>query len=342
MTDASQRGSSAASRWKEYFLDRVVRHEAFTLGIILVSLIVTFAVNTGGLFLRFDNVMNIMVQSSIRGVAAVGQALVILTAGIDLSVGGVAVLTACLGGSLITRTPGYLGPIDVGPTIIIVLLVGLGIGAINGLLVSRLNMPALIVTLAMWQIAKGAASELTTGEGTHPLVIADLPETLAFLGQGKIGVVPLPGIVFVASIVIGYFILNHTTFGKSVYSTGGNEATAWLSGLKTRNIKFWVYVISGLCASIAGVVQMSRIMSASNQVIGGLELDSIAAVVIGGVSLFGGSGSIVGVLLGVLIIGVINNGMNIAGLNIWMQDLVKGTVIFAAVAIDAWRRRPRG
>ncbi|MBA7706002.1 Ribose import permease protein RbsC [subsurface metagenome] len=117
---------------------------------------------------------------------------------------------------------------------------------------------------------------------------------------------------------------------------------AYFSGIRTRDVKFWVYVISGFCASIAGIVQMSRIMSASNQIMGGLELDSIAAVVIGGVSLFGGTGSVIGVLIGVLIIGVINNGMNIAGLNIWMQDLVKGTVIFVAVAIDAWRRGRRG
>jgi len=212
------------------------------------------------------------------------------------------------------------------------------VGAGNGILVSRARMTPLIVTLAVWQIAKGAGSEFTTGAGNRPLVVAGLPDALSFFGRGSIGGVPIPAIAFIAAIIAGYFILNHTTFGKSVYAVGGNEASAWLSGIKTKNVKFWVYVISGLCAAGAGMIQMSRVMSASNKVIGGLELDSIAAVVIGGVSLFGGTGSIVGVLLGVLIIGVINNGMNLAGLNIWMQDLVKGLVIFAAVAVDAWRR----
>ena len=118
--------------------------------------------------------------------------------------------------------------------------------------------------------------------------------------------------------------------------------SAYLSGVRTRNIKFWVYLISGFCAAVAGLLQMSRVLAASDKLLGTLELDSIAAVVVGGVSLFGGSGSMIGVLLGVLIIGVINNGMNIVGLNVWTQNLVKGGAIFAAVAVDSWRRTRRG
>jgi len=283
--------------------------------------------------------VNIIIQSSTRSLAAVGQALVILTAGIDLSVGGIAILSGCMGGALMTATPGYLGPIGVGAGVLIMLLVGTGIGALNGLVVSRLRVPSLIVTLATWQIALGLGSHLTALGTGRPAVIIELPKVLSILGRGDIGGVPSPVIAFVAAIVVGYFILNHTTFGKAVYSVGGNETTAWLSGIRTRNVKFWVFLISGLCAAVAGLLQMSRVLAASDALVGALELDSIAAVVVGGVSLFGGKGNIIGVLLGVLIIGVINNGMNIVGLNVWTQNLVKGGTIFAAVAVDAWRRR---
>ena len=170
-----------------------------------------------------------------------------------------------------------------------------------------------------------------------------LPDVLAFVAHGSIGGVPIAVFILVGAIVLGYFVLNHTTFGNSVYAVGGSEASAWLSGIKTRNTVFWVYIISGFCAAIAAMIQISRVMSASPVIWGitGLELtiDSIAAVVIGGVSLFGGKGNIIGVLLGVLIIGVLNNGMNLAGLNIFTQYLLKGGVILAAVGVDAWRRR---
>ena len=139
--------------------------------------------------------------------------------------------------------------------------------------------------------------------------------------------------------VVGYFVLYFTTFGRSVYAVGGNPISSWLSGVNVRTVQSTVYIISGFLSTIAGLITLSRTMCASMGSTAGLELDSIAAVVIGGVSLAGGKGSMIGVLLGVLIIGVINNGMNLAGLNIWMQDLVKGGVIFAAVAIDAWRSR---
>jgi len=328
----------SGATWKKYFLTNVLKHEAFTLAIILIALVVVFGVTTHGLSLDRSNIANILVQSSMLGVAAVGQALVILTAGIDLSIGGIALMVVCLGGALMTTTAGFLGPISMAAALLIMLLAGAGLGAVNGLLVSRLRMPALIVTLAMWQIARGVSYELTLGLEDVAQIIRELPPGLAFIAHEGIGGVPNPVFIFVAAIVVGYFVLNHTSLGKSVYAVGGDEVVAWLSGIKTRNILFWVYVISGLCAAIAGMVQISRVMCASYRVISGLELDSIAAVVIGGVSLFGGKGSIIGVLIGVLILGTINNGMNLMGLNTFMQDLVKGAVIITAVTIDAVRR----
>jgi ribose transport system permease protein len=248
-----------------------------------------------------------------------------------------AALVACIGGALMTTTPGYLGPLPVGASLVFMLLAGAGLGAINGLFVSRLRLAPLIVTLATWQITMGGAAIVSKEE------CIQLPDAMAFVAHQSIGGVPIPAFIFIAAIVVGYFILNHTTFGNSVYAVGGNEASAWISGIKVKNIRFWVYVISGLCAAIAAIIQVSRVMSASSVIWGitGLELtfDTIVAVVIGGVSLFGGKGSIIGVLLGVLIIGVLNNGMNMAGMNIFTQYLVKGAVMLIAVGIDAWRRR---
>jgi ribose transport system permease protein len=344
-TDADDRRPADSDRltnqrFKKY-ARIAVRHESFVLVVILVLLMVVFNVISEGVFGRPGNLVNIIIQSSTRSLAAVGQAFVILTAGIDLSVGGVATLAVTMGGALMTATPGYLGPIPMGVGVLTMLLVGAGFGAINGLLVSRLRVPSLIVTLATWQMALGIGSHLTAMGTGKPAVIAELPPALATLGQRGPGGVPTPVVVFIAAIAIGYFVLNYTTFGKSIYGVGDNETAAYLSGIKTRNVKFWVYLISGFCAAIAGLLQMGRVLAASDKLVGTLELDSIAAVVVGGVSLFGGSGSLIGVLIGVLIIGVINNGMNIVGLNVWTQNLVKGSTIFAAVAVDAWRRSRR-
>lgn len=336
MPDNQQDERVFSSTLRKYSL-RVLRHENAILVIVLIALMGALSAITGGVFFSAINMRNILLQSSILGVAAVGQTFVILSAGIDLSVGGVGQMMAILGAVLLTGEPGYLGNggIPLAAGIIIVLLAGAGMGASNGALVSRLNLSPLIVTLGIWQFAKGAAFQFSKeGETIH-----DLPRSLSFLGQGNIAGVPVPSIIFIVAIVIGFIVLNYTRFGRSVYTVGGNEVSAWLSGIKTRNIRFWVYVISGFCAAIGGLIQISRIMGANVAVLYGLELDSIAAVVIGGVSIFGGKGSMIGVLIGVLILGVINNGMNLMGLNPQMKLLVRGGLILAAVAIDALRRR---
>ena len=328
-----QKRRSLSSVLKENCM-KAVRSEHFPLIAILIVLIAGFATMTDGKSLHTDNLLNILLQSSMVGVVSVGQALVLITAGIDLSVGGTAVLVACIGASLLSTEPSFLGSIPLAAGLVLMLLAGAGFGAINGVLVSRLRLAPLIVTLATWQIANGTAFVVSHGGDT-----IRAPGAVAFIAHQSIGGVPIPAFIFIAFIVLGYSILRHTTFGHSIYAVGGNEATAWLSGIRVSTVRFWVYVISGLCAAVAAMVQMSRVMAASPNVITGLELDSIAAVVIGGVSLFGGKGSIIGVLVGVLILGVINNGMNMARLNIFMQYMVKGGIILVAVAIDAWRRR---
>ncbi|MCK4723898.1 MAG: ABC transporter permease [Dehalococcoidia bacterium] len=336
MTEDEIRGKMEPSRVRG-IAKRVFRHENAVLGIVLAAVVGGMAGITKGLILNPANMMNVLLQSSIRGVAAVGQAFVILTAGIDLSVAGMGLFASMLGASMMTATPeqnivGYvLSPYIAIP---VMLLVGAAWGAANGSLVSRVGMPALIVTLGMWEICKGAAFQL--GGGRY---IIELPDSLNSIGAGAIGGVPVLVIIFIAVTVTGYFVLHHTTFGKSVYAVGGNPVTAWLSGINVKNILFTVYAISGFLAGLAGVMFTARTMSSMMRTLSGLELDTIAAVTVGGISLAGGRGTIIGVVLGVLIIGIINNGMSVLGATLTHQGIVKGGIIIAAVAIDCIRRR---
>ncbi|MCD6453363.1 MAG: ABC transporter permease [Dehalococcoidales bacterium] len=313
-----------------------LKQENAVLVIVLIALIGGMGVATHGLTSSRANMMNVLLQSAIRGIASVGQAFVILTAGIDLSVGGIGLCASILGSLMMTGGwQNILGhPISVGLGILVMLLVGLGWGSLNGAAVSRIGMPALIVTLAIWQITKGAAFHMSSGRA-----IGELPQGLAFFGIGRVAGVPVPVIIFIAVCVVAYFILNHTTYGRSVYATGGNPVSAWLSGINVKKVLFSVYAISGFLAGLAGVIMTSRVMSTSMRTLEGLELDSIAAVVIGGASLVGGRGSLIGVVLGVLILGVINNGMSVMGADPATVGIVKGVIIFAAVAIDYLRRR---
>jgi ribose/xylose/arabinose/galactoside ABC-type transport system permease subunit len=307
----------------------IFRNENATLGIVLVALIVGFGVLTKGYTVTASNITNIIVQSSIRGVAAVGQAFVILTSGIDVSIGGIALVTLCLGGFMMTGTTGFPAG-----SVALMLVVGMAIGATTGLSVSRVNMPPLVITLAVWGILRGVSLQITKG---HTLI--GFPDEVAFFGQGTIAGAPLPIIIFLAVAAVAYFVLNHTTFGKSVYAVGGSPTGAWLSGIGVSSTTFSVYVISGFCGALAGLITLSRTMAAGVGFAYNIELDSIASVVIGGVSLAGGRGNIIGVVIGALIIGVINNAMSVMAAGPGIQDIVKGAIIIGAVATDYLRRR---
>lgn len=300
------------------------------LFLTLLGLVIMFAVLTEGRFTATSNIFNILLQSSVRGVAAVGMTFVILKGGIDLSVGGIAQLCGVFGAWMMVTKDVHLAI-----AIPIMLLLGCLLGSINGVAVAKLKMAPFIVTLAVWQVCGGIAYLILGGGHT----IFGLPSPLAFLGQGRVLGIPVAVILFVVIAAIGYFVLHHTTFGRHVYAVGGNEISAWLSGINTTRTKFLAYVISGFCASIAALVIISRIMSASPAIAKGLELDVIAAVVIGGVSLFGGEGRITGAVIGAIIIGVINNGLNLMGVHPYLQDVAKGLIIFGAVAVDVLRKR---
>lgn len=307
----------------------ILKYDIGVLAISTAVVIGAFGVLSKGATLTTRNMLYVVVQSTSRGIVAVGQALVILTGGIDLSVGGVA--TFCIGitALMITGTTGF--PVA---GLILMALLGASVGVVNGLAVSRIGMPPLIVTFASWIIFDGLCMYVTKG-----YAITGLPGGLRIFGQGNIGGIPIAVGIFTGVYLIAYFVLNYTRFGRSVYAVGGNPISAWLAGINVRRIQLSVYILSGLCAALAGLIILSRTMVATQIAAYGLELDSIASAAIGGVSLMGGRGNIIGVLLGTLVIGILRNGMSILAIHAAWQRIVTGIIIFVAVAFDYRRRR---
>lgn len=331
MTERGAVPKDRVSRAKD-IARRFLRHENAVLVVVLVVLIGVVAVVTKGLSTQPTNVVNVIRHSSMRGIAGIGQAFVILTAGIDVSVGGVALVTAVLGAGLMTANARQclLGsPLPLALGLAIMLLTGLGWGAVSGLSVSRIGMPPLIVTLAVWQVVNGIAFHMCLGRA-----IGGLPAGIALFGIGTVANVPVPSIIFISVAVVAYLVMTYTTYGKSVYAVGGNPVSAWLSGIKVNNILFSVYVVSGFLAALAGVIYTALAQSSSMGTAGGVMLDSIAAATVGGVSLAGGKGTIIGVVLGTLIIGVINNLFSLLGALPALQGIAKGAIIIGAVALD--------
>ena len=332
-----EKGQRELSNTTKDVAKRIFRHENAVLGIVLAILIAIMGVVTNGLTVTRANIVNVLLQSSIRGMAAIGQTFVILTASIDLSVGGMALFTAILGGSMMTlsewlNTVGH--PVSPHLVLPLMLLVGCGWGALNGSLISRIGMPPLIVTLGMWQILRAIAFQICGGRD-----MTNHPDTLDFFGTDRIAGVPVPVIIFIIVVVICYFVLQYTRFGRSIYAVGGNPESAWLSGINVKRILLIVFAISGLLAGLSGFLILARTRSATMQTLQGLELNSIAAVAIGGVSLFGGRGNLIGVVIGILIMGVTSNAMSVMGVDPSIQGVVTGVIIITAVAADYIRRR---
>jgi ribose/xylose/arabinose/galactoside ABC-type transport system permease subunit len=272
-------------------------------------------------FLTSGNLLNVGRQVSIVAILAAGQTFVILTAGIDLSVGSVLALAGAV-------AAGVSASFGWGPGIVAGLLVGAGAGLLNGLAITLLLVPDFVATLAMLSIARGATLIYTNGQ---PIGVAAGP--MRFLGAGTIGPIPVPIVVTLGVFAIAIVVLRSMTFGRYVYATGGNRRAAAFSGIDTNRVRVLVYVVSGLLAAIAGVVLTGRLATADPQAGVGYELDAIAAVVLGGTSLFGGEGSVARTLLGALILGVLSNGMNLLDVSPFYQEVVKGVVIVIAVAL---------
>jgi putative xylitol transport system permease protein len=297
---------------------------------VFIGICVILAFATPNFFTP-SNLVNIVRQSSFRTIMAVGMTFVILTAGIDLSVGGIIALSGVVGCLALVRSnvsPPLAALIGIGAGV----GVGVALGGINGIAVTRFNLPPFIATLAIWFIAGrdgGLAYLVNDGQP-----VSNLPNAFLVLGAGSIGSVPIPIIFMIVVVVIGHLVLTHTKFGRYVYAVGGNEEAAWLSGINVSRVKLAVYVISGLLAALAGMLLAARLASGDPKTGIGQELDVIAAVVVGGTSLFGGRGTILGTVVGALIIGVLNNGLNLLDISSYWQPVVKGGVILLAVLID--------
>lgn len=278
-------------------------------------------------FLTVSNVINIGIQAAVVAILAFGMTFVIVTAGIDLSVGSVAALGAMVSAYSFTSL-GLPGPL----TVLIGLAVGAAAGAVSGLAIAFGRLPAFIATLAMMSVARGLT--LVISNGTP---IGTAPDVNLF-GSSVLGI-PAPIFAMLLAGIVCWFVLSRTVLGRSMYAVGGNADAARLSGIPVRRVLVSVYALSGLFAGLAGLVLAGRLQSAGPQAGTGYELDAIAAVVIGGASLAGGSGRATGTLVGAILLAVIRNGLNILNVSSFWQQVVIGVVIALAVGFDVFRRR---
>lgn len=308
-------------------LARLVRSPAFYpfIGLLVVTAVMIVASDN---FLTASNLSNIGRQVSINAIIAVGMTCVILTGGIDLSVGPVMALSGTLtAGLMVAGLPPGLA-IGAG------LLIGVAFGIGNGLFVAYLHMPPIIVTLATMGIARGFGLMYTDG---YP--ISGLPEWFGFFGRQSLLGIQVPILIMLVTYLMAYVLLQHTRIGRYIYAIGGNEEAVRLSGVRAARFKLLVYGISGLTAVIAGLVLTSRLMSGQPNAGIGFELDAIAAVVLGGASIAGGRGVIVGTLLGAMLLGVLNNGLNMLGVSPYVQSVIKGAIILLAIFISRQRHK---
>ncbi|SDA87967.1 sugar ABC transporter permease [Sinorhizobium sp. NFACC03] len=288
-------------------------------------------------FLTPGNASNVLLQTSINGVLAIGMTFVILTRGIDLSVGSVVALAGMVSASFATTsaTAGIAGaPYPFYLALAVGILVGIACGTVVGIIVSRFSVPAFVATLGMLSAARG----MTLIYGGGKPVPALTPE-FRWIGTGSVLGIPMPVILLAIVFLASWWVLTRTRFGRYIYAVGGNPHAAKTSGINVTRIRFLVYVISGALSGLAGMMLSARTGSALPQAGIAYELDAIAAVVIGGTSLSGGVGRVTGTLIGALIIGVMNNGLDLMGIQSYYQQVLKGALIVGAVMLDQKRNQ---
>jgi len=292
------------------------------IGLLVIVTIITI-LNPS--FLSIDNLLNVLRQVSINALIAFGMTFVILTGGIDLSVGSTLAFSGAVTATMMAS--------GIDPLIAILsgLIIGTILGAVNGFVIAKGKVAPFIATLATMTIYRGLTLMFTDGRP-----VSGLGESALFemMGKGYFFAIPVPAVTMMATFLILYLLLKKTTFGRRVYAVGGNEEAAILSGISATRIKVYVYSLTGFLAGLAGIILTSRLNSAQPTAGQMYELDAIAAVVLGGTSLTGGKGWIVGTIIGALIIGVLNNGLNLLGVSSFFQQVVKGSVILLAVLLD--------
>ena len=315
---------------KYTLIQRILREAG--IGIALLLMIIAFS-TLAPHFTDESNITNILTQVTINLIMATGMTFVILIGGIDLSVGSVLAFTAMVAG-LVLKAESLPVPVAITLAVITSIAVGMGCGFLNGFIVSFWNIPSFIVTLGMLNVARGAALEVTDAR-----TLFEFPNEFNAFGTAAIFGVPAIFVVALALVVIGWIVLTRTVFGRLIYAIGNNEEAVRLSGHSTFFYKVAVFVISGLTVGIGAIIYMARLTIASPILGSGFELNAIAAVIIGGTSLNGGRGSLVGTLLGACLIGVLADGLILMGVGDFVRQMITGGVIILAVIVDSYRAR---
>ncbi|MFP4020915.1 MAG: ABC transporter permease subunit [Halanaerobium sp.] len=297
--------------------------DKFKTGIGLLVLVIVLSFMSP-YFLTVPNLLNVVRQVSIIAIVSFGMTMVILTGGIDLSVGSMLAFAGAISAGMIVNTG-----LNVYLAILIGLAAGTALGLFNGIAVAKAKLPAFIVTLAMMTVARGFTLIYTNGRP-----ISGFDEKFRFFGAGYIAKIPVPVIIMFLLLLVIYILLKKTPLGRYIYAIGGNEKATKLSGINTDKIKIAVYGLNGFLAAVSGIILTSRLNSAQPMAGEGYELDAIAAVVLGGTSLTGGSGTVIGTIVGALIIAVLNNGLNLLNVSSFYQLVAKGGVILLAVFLD--------
>ncbi len=324
MEQTAKKNTTGMNRIAKKFVQFLKENIGIIIALVVLCIFLSVNPITRDSFLTQKNVFNVLRQISSNLFLACGMTMVIILGGIDLSVGSIIALSGCVAAGCVAR---YNLPI--GVAILVGLLVGLMVGMFNGFVISKTTIPSFIVTLATMNIAKGLAYVYTGGSPVRVVT-----QEWQFIGAGYIGAIPTPVIILVLVLAITALIMNKTKMGRYIYAVGGNAQAAIFSGIKVAKVKFFVHAFSGVMAGLAGVVLASRMYSGQPTAGDGAEMDAIAAVVVGGTSMTGGAGKIGGTIIGGLIIGVLNNGLNLLNVNSFWQYVVKGSVILLAVFID--------
>ncbi len=314
------------------FIKPIQNNLGIFISLVVICVILTFASEH---FLTYRNIINVLQQISTNAIMSFGMTLVILLGGIDLSIGAVLALSGISSMALMGRMS-----VPLVPALILGVLIGTLVGAFNGLFITKLKMPPFIVTLSSMNITRGLSKVLTSGK---PIYVQD--ERLMVIGNGKLAdLIPYQVIYMLIIFVILFYMLNFTRYGKHIYATGGNSEAAVFSGVNTKRVILLAYIISGTIAGLAGIFTSARLYSGLPTMGEGAEMDAIASVVLGGTMMSGGSGTLGGTLIGALIIGVMNNGLNLLGVNSYWQEIAKGFIILLAIFIDIvkheYRKKP--
>jgi ribose transport system permease protein len=308
---------------------RRVRPARFLLNnstlILFVVVFILFGLSSPRFF-TLENVINFIKQASFTGIIAVGLTFVLLTAGIDLSVGSNMYLSAVISG-LLMRSIG----LDVIPALLVALLVGTLFGALNAFCIVYLRIIPFMVTLSTLVIGRGVGTALTESQQI------DLPQRMAAFGQQQLLGIPMPIIAFVIVVVVAYIILTRMPIGRQIYAFGNDPEAAEKAGIKTRRVIFTVYLFSGFCAALAGFILASQVIRIDRSFAEGREFDAIAASVLGGTSLFGGVGNVVGAMIGAVLIQMVQTGLQFNQVNLYLQPMVRALIIFVTVFLDSLR-----